>query len=107
MAIGELTVTIELDPRVERLLHQTVSAMDRADLGDELEHVSRLIQSGRLLNAAPIGSGVIRLSLSPFAELSLQSARDTATDERLDGATKQRRIAETFRLAGMTTGSCA
>ena len=100
MAFGGLMV--EVDPTIESLLRRTVVTLDRARLDASLARLGGVLRRGELLEFETTSTGrQMRLRLKPFVELALREAVDVGSDRRLDDATKTRRIAEAFVIAGL------
>ena len=99
MAFGELT--IEVDPLIESLLRRAVVTLDRAGLDASLTRLGGVLGRREMIELATSTCQPLRVQLKPFVELALREAIDVGADRRLDGATKTRRIAETFAIAGL------
>lgn len=100
MACGELI--LEVDPTIESLLRRTVVALDRAGLDGSLSRLGRVLARGELLELeATSTEAPMRVRLKPFVELALREVIDVGSDRWLDDATKTRRIADTFAIAGL------
>lgn len=97
---GSLTISVDVDPAIERLLTRAVKACERESLFDSLGLFAGLLDApGCLIEA--IKGPPLQMRLKPFAELALLDVAEIASNRSLDSGTRERRIAETFALAGL------
>lgn len=91
---------------VESLLRRAVMTLDHAGLDAALGRLGGVLDRGELLELAATSTATstgrpMRVRLKPFVELALREVIDLSVNRRLDDATKTRRIAETFAIAGL------